>query len=187
MRSRQGTTRIRLLVVMLGLIAWAGTPGTASAQFWGGGMGPAVGFYTNTAGLGGLDLSGWNGGMGFGMGMPFGATGMMGFGAPGFGYGYGVPGFGFGFPGFGYGYGFAGGFGLGGLGLGFGTPIGFGYPGVGGFGFAPIANPWANPLFGVGLTPLGTASYTIESNQLGRAQIQADLRARLRRSGINVR
>jgi hypothetical protein len=90
-----------------------------------------------------------------------------------FGYGgYGYPGFGFGgYPGFGYG----------GYGLGYG---GYGYPGYdfgyNGFGFgAPVAglpytyyagynSPYLNPLFGVGLTPLGAQSALAEIYLLGR-------------------
>jgi hypothetical protein len=58
-------------------------------------------------------------------------------------------------PGFGYG-GYGGyGFGYGGLGY---MPGGIGVSGVGFF----------NPMFGVGLTPLGTQSYMIETRLLGR-------------------
>jgi hypothetical protein len=113
---------------------------------------------------------------------------------PGYGFGYGYPaygygagygmagyGFGYGFPGMGYGFGY----GMPGYGFGFGNP-GFGYGGVG--GFPPVVpyggflgySAYANPMVGVGLTPLGTQSYFTESNMLGRAQYSADQRARAR-------
>ena len=46
-------------------------------------------------------------------------------------------------------------------------------------GIAP-SNPYSNPLFGVGLTPLGVNSYFTEMNLLGRGQLRADQRARAR-------
>ena len=90
-------------------------------------------------------------GGGFGYGFPgYGYSGMGGgFGYPGigggYGYGYG-PGLGGGVPGFGYGGGYYGG-GYYGGGFGYGaSPIyGYGGPGPGVY----------NPLFGMGLTPLG--------------------------------
>jgi hypothetical protein len=110
------------------------------------------------------------------------------------GYGYGYSGygngFGYGYPGYGFGYGFPGV----GYGFGYGIPangFGYGYPGFGyGYvgGFPPVIpyggffgySAYANPMVGVGLTPLGTQSYFIESNMLGRAQYSADQRARAR-------
>jgi hypothetical protein len=112
-------------------------------------------------------------GYGFGFGYGFPAFGM------GYGYGYGFPGFGYGFPGAGYGFGFPG------YGMGFGYPgLGYGYVG----GFPPVIpyggffgySAYANPMVGPGLTPLGTQSYFTESNMLGRAQYSADQRARAR-------
>jgi hypothetical protein len=40
--------------------------------------------------------------------------------------------------------------------------------------------PYANPMFGLGLSPLGAQSYFTESSALGRAQLSADRRARAR-------
>ncbi len=115
-------------------------------------------------------MMGFGGGYGYpgmmGYGYPgmmgYGYPGMMGYGYPGmmgYGYrpfGYGVynsgylnPGFGYGYPGFGYGYGYGG--------MGFAP----GYAGYWGTGYR-------NPLFGVGLTPLGTQSYLMETRLLGR-------------------
>lgn len=79
-----------------------------------------------------------------------------GYGVPGFGYGYGVPGYVVGYPPVGYyGYGGVPGLGLGYSGISygyFGNPyIGIGPPLVSGVGDT-------NPLFGVGLTPLGVQS-----------------------------
>jgi hypothetical protein len=106
----------------------------------------------------------------------------------GSGGGYGYPGWGSGYPG-GYGYGGLG-YGYGGLGYGYGPygygGFGYGYPGFV-FGYPPvgvgytlpgtiygIGNPYLytpglwNPLFGVGLTPLGVQSYMVETQLLGR-------------------
>jgi hypothetical protein len=121
-------------------------------------------------------------GYGFGYGYPgYG----FGYGYPGngFNYGYGYPGFGYGFPAIGYGFGY----GIPAYGFGYGYPgFGYGYVGVGGFppvipygGFLGYSA-YANPMVGVGLTPLGNQSYFIESNMLGRAQYSADQRARAR-------
>jgi hypothetical protein len=121
----------------------------------------------------------------FGYGMPgyggYGMGGYGGYGYPGFGYGgyamggYGYPGFGYGYPGvgyggFGYGYGYpAVGYGFGG---GLGYPVGlpspaYGYYG-GPYGYG-ISGPGAfNPLFGMGLTPLGVQSAQAERYLLGR-------------------
>ena len=98
----------------------------------------------------------------FGYGYPGYGFG-SGFGFPGAGFGYGDPGYGFGYPALG-GYGYPGfGFGYGGLAPGIalpGTliPI-YGYGGVG-----PGAY---NPMFGLGLTPLGTNSALMERYMLG--------------------
>jgi hypothetical protein len=126
--------------LILGLAILLVSPGTASAQF------PAYG----------------------GMG--------MGFGYPGWGYGgfYGYPGMGYGYGGMGYGgmgYGYGGvGYGYGGMGYG---GMGYGYPGFSYYGFG-YGNPGfynpglMNPLFGVGMTPLGAQSYIYETQVLGR-------------------
>jgi len=94
--------------------------------------------------------------MGYGYGMGFGYP-WMGYGfslGPAAGYGgMSYPGMGLIYPGIGY-----GGYGYGGLGYGYG---GMGYVGLNGVGF------W-NPAFGVGLTPLGTQSYMMETRLLGR-------------------
>jgi hypothetical protein len=95
-------------------------------------------------------------------------------GYPGFGFGYGFPGYGFGgfgYPGMGYGYGM----GYPGVGFGYGYPgmgygYGFGMPGYG-YGFGNIytySSPLYNPMFGVGLTPLGAQSYIVETQLFGR-------------------
>jgi hypothetical protein len=114
-------------------------------------------------------------------------------GYPFWGYGYGFPGMGYGYGGFGYGgmgYGFGGmgygGMGFGGMGyggmgyggMGFGG-MGYGYPGIGyirgipgyGYGYGNIysyTSPLYNPLFGIGLTPLGAQSYIAETRLFGR-------------------
>jgi hypothetical protein len=127
----------------------------AGAQMMGFGMG-----YGNPGmmGYGNPGMMGYgNPGM-----MGYGNPGMMGYGNPGMmGYryrpfrsrlynaGYLNPGFGYGYPGFGYGYGYPG--------MGFAP----GYAGFYGTGYR-------NPLFGVGLTPLGTQSYMMETRLLGR-------------------
>jgi hypothetical protein len=100
--------------------------------------------------------------------------GGMAFGYPGWGYGgfYGYPamGYGMGYGGMGYGGMGFGGMGYGGMGYG-GT--GFGYPGFEYYGFG-YGNPGfytpglMNPLFGVGMTPLGAQSYLYETRVLGR-------------------
>jgi hypothetical protein len=111
------------------------------------------------------------GGYGFGYpGWGYGGWGWGGYGYPGGYYNYGYPFYGMGnFPvygnfnmgyaGFGYGgYGGYGGFGGYGLGYGGYMPGGIGVSGVGYF----------NPMFGVGLTPLGTQSFFVESKLFGR-------------------
>src|SRR5262245_26350405 len=111
-------------------------------------------------------------------------------GYPGWSYGgfYGYPAIGYGYGGLGYGYGGLG-YGYGGMGYGYGGsygfgPVGYGYPGGGGgfyggfgypayFGFG-FGNPGfytpglLNPLFGVGMTPLGAQNYMLETRFLGR-------------------
>ncbi len=97
----------------------------------------------------------------------------MAVGYPGWGYGgfYGYPGIGYG--GFGYGYPMAA------VPYGYGYGYGYpayaygGYPGFQYYGFG-YGNPGfytpglANPLFGVGMTPLGVQSYLYETQILGR-------------------
>jgi len=87
------------------------------------------------------------GGMGYGMG--YGGMGYGGMGYGGMGYG------GMGYGGMGY-----GGMGYGGMGYG-GMGYGGGYAGYYGTG-------WQNPMFGVGLTPLGTQSYMAETRLFNR-------------------
>jgi hypothetical protein len=100
-------------------------------------------------------------------GLGYGGYGYGGFGYPGYGYGgYGYGGYGYGgYPGF-YGGGFTPsmiGYGPGymfptyGYGMGYNTGYGFGYTGG-----------YYNPMFGVGLTPLGTQSALYERYYLGR-------------------
>ncbi|HZW30226.1 MAG TPA: hypothetical protein VFF52_05920 [Isosphaeraceae bacterium] len=100
---------------------------------------------------------------------------------PIYGFGYGYPGMGYGYPGMGYGF---AGMGYGFAGMGYGYPgMGYGYPGYGygpgaglaypgavyGFGYpGPYAWGYGNPLFGVGLSPLGVQSYLYETRVLGR-------------------
>jgi hypothetical protein len=129
----------------------------ARAQFpayGGGGMGfgyPAWGyggFYGYPAmGYGGMGYDGMGyGGMGYGgMGYGYGGMGYGGYPAMGGGFygGYGYPAYAYGGPGFQY-YGF-----------GYGNP-GFYTPGL------------MNPLFGIGMTPLGAQSYMYETQVLGR-------------------
>jgi hypothetical protein len=105
--------------------------------------------------------------------------GGMAFGYPGWGYG----GF-YGYPAIGYGYGYGGiGYGSGAVGYGYPGPAygfpawggnfygGYGYPAYYGFGYG---NPGfytpglLNPLFGVGMTPLGAQSYMLETRVFGR-------------------
>jgi hypothetical protein len=78
-------------------------------------------------------------------------------GYPGMGYGWGM-----GYPGMGYGWG---------MGYpGIGNPYAFGVPGYG-YGYGNIyaySSPLYNPLFGVGLTPLGAQSYIAETRLFGR-------------------
>jgi hypothetical protein len=91
------------------------------------------------------------GGMGYGMG--YGGMGYPGMGYGGMGYGMGYPGMGYG----GMGYGGVGYSGMGYGGMGYGA----GYAGFYGTG-------WNNPMFGVGLTPLGTQSYMTETRLFNR-------------------
>jgi hypothetical protein len=136
-------------------------PATARAQFPGYGWGDGFAGY---------------GFPGFGYGA---YAGPYGLGMPGYGYGFGMPGYGFGL---GYGFGVPGyGYALGGYGVP-GIGIYYGYPafGVEGSGSAIVNHPYLNPLFGVGMTPLGLQSYVTESNLLGRGQLAAAMRARAR-------
>ncbi len=104
------------------------------------------------------------GGMGMAYGYPgWGYGGFYGYPAMRFGYGYGA--MGYGFPGMGFGY--YGGYGYPAYGYGYGYP-GFGYSGFG-YGNPGFYSPGLfNPLFGVGLTPLGVQSYMYETQVLGR-------------------
>ena len=88
----------------------------------------------------------------------------MGYGGYGMGYGgygMGYGGYGMGYGGYGMGYGGYG-MGYGGYGMGYG---GFGYM-PGGIGMSGVG--YWNPMFGVGLTPLGTQSYLYETRVFGR-------------------
>jgi hypothetical protein len=102
-----------------------------------------------------------------------------GYGYPAYGYGYGWPGYGgtygYGYPGLAYGYGFGyggypafgGGYYAGGVGTSIVAPyapfgIYYGGPGPGVY----------NPLFGVGLSPLGVDSALTERYMLGRRLTQ---------------
>ena len=152
--------------VALVVVALAVTPHVARAQFpgfgWGGYGYPAYGYgmYGNPYGYGYPGLS--YGAMGFGYGYP----------AMGYGMGMGYGGMGMGYGGMGMGYG--------GMGMGYGYPAmgyAYGYPGVS-YAGPMIASPYANSLFGVGLSPLGVNSYFTEANQMGRAQLRANQRAR---------
>jgi hypothetical protein len=144
------------LVLIVATLVFA--PGTARAQFPGYGWGygfPGYGY--GYAGPFGYGMPGYGYGMGYGFGMPGYGMG-YGYGMPGYGYGYGMEGYGF--P---------------------GTGIYYGYPAFAGFGYGGIAtSPYLNPLFGLGLTPLGIHSYFTEMNLLGRGQLQASQRARAR-------
>jgi hypothetical protein len=114
--------------------------------------------------------------MGMGYGYPgwgYGGWGYGGWGYPGWGWGgYGYPSiaYNYGYPGYGFGnIPVSGNFVMGAPGYGYG---GFGY-GYGGFGYAPggigmSGVGYWNPMFGVGLTPLGTSSYMMETQVLGR-------------------
>jgi hypothetical protein len=122
--------------------------------------------------FGGYGGYGWGG---------YGGWGWGGYGYPGVAYNYGYPGYGMGVipvygnyvmgaPGYGGYGGYGGGYGgYGGYGGGYG---GYGY-GFGGFGYSPggigmSGVGYWNPMFGVGLTPLGTQSYMMETRLLGR-------------------
>jgi hypothetical protein len=111
-----------------------------------------------------MGFGGWGGGY---PGWGYGGWGWGGYGYPSVAYNYGYPGYGFGTipvagnfvmgaPGYG-GYGGFGGYGYGFDGFGY-APGGIGMSGVG----------YWNPMFGVGLTPLGTQSYMMETRLLGR-------------------
>jgi hypothetical protein len=98
-------------------------------------------------------------GLGYGFGYP-----ALGYG--GYGYGYGYPGLGYG----GYGYGYPGlGYGFGGYGFGYGGyAYGAGYGGLTPYTSGFTAPGTYNPLFGLGLTPLGVQSALAERYVLGR-------------------
>ena len=157
MSPSRGSMRLAGWVLALAVLAFAFTPRTCQAQFFGyGGYGfPGYGMYGGYA-----------------------------YGYPGMGFGYGGMGYGYGYPmvgGMGYGYPMMGGLGygypmMGGYGYGYGYPYGAGYPGFAYTG-ALLSNPYSNPLFGVGLTPLGVNSYFTEMNMLGRGQARAAARA----------
>ena len=128
-------------------------------------------------GFGGYGMSPYAYGYGYGYGYPgYGMMyGGMGYGGMGYGgMGYGYPGFGGFYPAYGYGYGY-----------------GYPYPNITAanvLGYSPglpyagpaMSSPYTNPLFGLGLTPLGVQSYFAESNTLGRGQLEADRRTRAR-------
>jgi hypothetical protein len=132
---------IRTLIVALAIVLMP--TGKADAQFMG---------------YGGWGYPGWG----------YGGWGWGGYGYPSIAYNYGYPGYGFGtipvagnFVMGAAGYGGYGGFG--GYGYGFG---GFGYA-PGGIGMSGVG--YWNPMFGVGLTPLGNYSYMMETRLRGGA------------------
>ena len=136
-----------LLFLTLALVLVSSAPARAQFPAYGGG-GMAVGY------------PGWGGYGGF-YGYPAMGYGGMGYGYGGMGYGYG--GMGYGNPMMGGG--FYGGYG--------GYPAyGYGYPGFRYYGFG-YGNPGfytpglMNPLFGVGMTPLGAQSYIYETQVFG--------------------
>ena len=139
--GRSGWTLILALAIVLV------SSQTASAQFpaYGGG-GFAVGYPFFGYGYGFP-------GMGYGYGHPIGGYGIGPYGMGGYGYGmgYGGMGYGMGYGGFGYGY------------PGYGYGYGYGYPNI-----YARTSPLYNPLFGVGLTPLGAQSYILETQLFGR-------------------
>jgi len=155
--------------LFLALTLLVALPGVASAQFLGGGFG----------------YGGWGyGGYGY-PGFGFGGYGVSPYA---FGYGYGYPGYGMMYGGMGYGYP-----GFGGFNPAYGYGYGYGYPypnitAANVLGYSPglpyagpaMSSPYTNPLFGLGLTPLGVQSYFAESNTLGRGQLEADRRTRAR-------
>jgi hypothetical protein len=109
-------------------------------------------------------------GIGFG-GLGYPGMGFGGVGYPGMGYGgLGYPGIGFGGLGFGNGgFGF-GGFGAAGFGAatGFPTTPGAGFQGFNPYGYGGVYANYPNPMFGLGLTPLGVNSALTERYLLGR-------------------
>ncbi|HEY2159076.1 MAG TPA: hypothetical protein VGH33_25840 [Isosphaeraceae bacterium] len=156
--------------LLITVVVLTATVSPARAQFYGfGGYGYPGMAFGNGFGYPAYGVGYGYGGLGYGYG---------GFGYGGLGYGYGYPGvgygYGFGYPAYGAGYGYGGlGYGFGGLGPG-GLGFGYGSPGVGyGYGNLAYGNPYLlsglfNPLFGVGMTPLGLQSYLYERNVLGR-------------------
>ena len=157
------------LVVALALLLMPA--GKARAQFMGYG---GYGFGYPGWGYGGWGGYGYPGGY-YNYGYPFygmgnfPVAGNFNIGPPGFrGYGMGYGGYG----GYGMGYGGYGGYGMGyggygGYGMGYGGygGYGMGYAGYGltpgGIGMSGVG--YFNPAFGVGLTPLGTQSFFVES------------------------
>jgi hypothetical protein len=143
-------------------------------------------FFLMPAGKANAQFGGYGGYGWGGYGYPGWGYGWGGYGYPGVAYNYGYPGYGMGnipvygnfvmgAPGYGGGYGGYGG-GYGGYGGGYGG-YGGGYGGYGydfgGFGYSPggigmSGVGYWNPMFGVGLTPLGTQSYMMETRLLGR-------------------
>ncbi len=180
MRGNRGLLRHAAAVAILALAVLVVAPGVSRAQYFGYGAG--YGFPAGYGMYGGYYGYGYPA---YGYGYPAYGYG-YGYGYPAYGYGYGYPmygypayGYGYGYPAFGYGYGYPT-YGYGypayGVGYGYGYPAGYAYGGL------PFAAPYLNPLFGVGLSPLGVQSYFVESNLLGRGQLAADQRARLRNS-----
>jgi hypothetical protein len=125
-----------------------------SAPYYGGWGGVYPGFGYGGLGYGGIGYGGLGyGGIGYG-GIGYGGLGYGGIGYGGIGYG----GVGYGYPGYGYGYGYPG----------YGY-AGYGYGGYGGY---PLIPPGIfNPLFGLGLSPLGVQSALTERYVLGRGQL----------------
>ena len=152
----------RTLALILALLALP--PTLAQAQFFGYGGYPGMAYGYGYPGIGYGT---------YGYGYPAYGYGGFGYGYPGMGYG----GYGYGYPGlnynFGYGYGYPGlGFGYGGYSL---SVPGFGFWGNSPYNTLGFAGVYPNPLFGLGLTPLGVNSALGERYLLGRGAPTANV------------
>jgi hypothetical protein len=145
----EGTARVLALAAVIVVVS----AGSSRAQYLGYGSGWG-GYGYPGFGLGGYGLGG------------YGLGGYGGFGYPAVGfanYGFGYPGFGYGYPGFGFGYGYPG-FGFGGFSYGYGSA----YSGLTPYSLYLDTPGSYNPLFGLGMTPLGVQSAIAERYVLGR-------------------